>query len=947
MPLWPPLLILVVLTLLAITTVLYLVSYQQPRNAEAPAAATQSSGPYAIRFVDHQNNDRVIPLQRDNLLHQDQRYAVIDGLDLPVTLSVTPATNPEQIITTREVNPRHHQVAVTFNPSTGTLNALDGLWHSFTCTPGPETGNDISAVSLAGSFNGWSPSDHPMTHQANRTWWTMLRLPPGIHLYKFVLQTTEGGPLWINDTVNSDPDLEASDGHEGINSAFRLGPDPRRLPEARDDHIEPRGIHFDPTSRKDLAVNPNGPAYISIRTQPGDISQALLWFAREPEDGWTSQPLSRQPGSDGFERFSGYVPLKPDTSRFYFELRDGTTRAYLGRGDLLTQPQDAQRFAFLTPQAVTVNTPDWARDVVWYQIFPERFRNGDTTNDPGAKSYERLLPWTSDWWTTQPNEVQGPDNFYHGAGNVWQRRYGGDIQGVKQQLKYLRRLGVNAIYFNPVFEAASMHKYDASDFRHIDSGFGARGQWPVESETDDPDTWVWTDSDKVFLQFLVEAKKQGFRVIIDGVFNHVGREHPAFIDVLMKGKDSPYADWFEITDWGSPANWGNPDPFSVHGKPGGIQWKGWGGDNGFLPELKRDPEKGIASQPYEHIFAVTERWLAPDGDPRRGVDGWRLDVANEVPSAFWRRWRAHAKAIKPEAFIAGEIWTDATPWLQGDQFDAVMNYRFADAAQDFFMDDQQKTTPTTFAQRLREIALMYPADVAAVQMNLFGSHDTDRLASMFMNPDRSYDGNNRLQDGNDYDISKPTDQAYQRMIQAVACQMTYLGAPMIYYGDEVGMHSPDDPSNRMPMWWADLMPYDNPDFVIRDDVFNAHQRLIAIRSALKPLRRGTFRVRSTDDDAGVIIYERITDDATAIVVINRSPDSRTLTVDLGQQPTIDWMNPDHAELSINLEDAPDARPTITPRAGISLSGTIDIQLGPWGVAILGPAHLDSDSGGSN
>ncbi|QDU70942.1 Neopullulanase 2 [Mucisphaera calidilacus] len=928
MPLWPPLLILTSLTLVVGALIFYL--------APTPASprAQTSWDQLEIRYADSEGRAHIHALRTDEHADPTLRFAVIDHLDDPVKVTVAVPGEEGRPLAQLDITPRHHQAAIVADPASQTVRQRDGLWRAFHWQPEPEDAEHIRAVHLAGSFNGWSANEHPMTRQPDGRWWTCLRLPPGTHYYKFVL-TTPDAQLWIYDP-NGDPDLAESDGHGGQNAAFILGPDPRKLPPARADNIEPRGVYFDAESRSDLAINSTGKSYVSIRTQPGDVSSVRLRTSTDNAT-WADQPLERVHAAGHFDRFAGFVDMDPGTSSYYFELRDGSARRFLAGGNVLDSEQEARQTPFKAPESPVVNTPDWARDVVWYQIFPERFRNGETANDPGDLPFETLLPWTSDWWKTHENEVAGDENFYHGHGNVWRRRYGGDIQGVQEKLNYLRELGVTAIYFNPVFEALSMHKYDASDFRHIDTRFGVLGDWPVPTETDDPQTWVWTGSDRVFLDFLAEAKKQGFRVIIDGVFNHVGRVHPAFLDVLERGKNSPYAEWFEITDWGDPDLWGHPQPFVVHGREGGIQWKAWDDDNGFLPELKRDPDLGIAAAPRDHVFAITERWLAPDGNPDHGIDGWRLDVANEVPMTFWRAWRKHVKAVKPDAYIAGEIWTDASPWLQGDQFDAVMNYRFADAAQDFFADQENAITPSAFAQKLLEVALMYPAEVAAVQMNLFDSHDTDRLASMFRNPDRAYDGDNRLQDDADYDPGPPTDEEYQRLIQAVTCQMTYLGAPMIYYGNEVGMYSPDDPSNRMPMWWEDLMPYENPDFVIREDVFAAHQRLIAIRHALLPLRRGDFRIQSTNDEAGTLVYERRLDDHQVVVAINRSDQPRRVTVRLDEnKAAVDWLNPAHARLLVDLDAAPDARPEIVATARIGLRGTIDIDLEPWGSAILAP-----------
>jgi glycosidase len=587
---------------------------------------------------------------------------------------------------------------------------------------------------------------------------------------------------------------------------------------------------------------------------------------------------------------------------------------------------------------VKFNTPDWAKHAVWYQVFPERFRNGDPSNDPGDKEYERLVRWTSDWWKVQPGEAPGDENFYKGEGNVWKRRYGGDLQGMKASLPYLRSLGINAIYFNPIFEADSMHKYDTSDYRHIDDNFGVKGDLPIDGETDDPATWKWSKSDLVFLDFLEEAHRQGFKVVLDGVFNHVGRSHPFFQDVLKNGKNSRYADWFMITDWGDPSNYGNPE---MYGKPGGIQWRAWDKDNGHLPAFKKDPKLGLAPGPREHVFAITRRWLAPNGDPTKGIDGWRLDVPGDIPHPFWIDWRKLVKSTKPDAYISGEIWTWAQPWLNnGDQFDAVMNYRFATAAQDFFVNQSKAITPSQFSHRLNEMLFNYPLQVAMVQMNLFDSHDTDRLASMFVNPDLAYDSANRIQDnGPKYSPAKPsdTDRAKQRL--AVAVQMTFVGAPMVYYGNENGMFSPDDPSNRQPMVWKDLEPYDNPDVKFDQALFDFHQRLIALRHKFASLRTGFFRPVRIDDGKGIFAYARDLHGESVYVVINRSAEPCSVSLPIGSDgaPVINWLDPSMATV-VPMSDAPDSRPTIKPADGATILknslGSVTVELKPYSAAVL-------------
>jgi glycosidase len=786
-------------------------------------------------------------------------------------------------------------------------------------------------VHVAGTFNSWDRTGLPMHEIAEGVYEKQVELPEGVHHYKFVID----GQRWVNDPQHSDPELETSDGHGGVNSAVLIGPDARTLPDVRPDHILADAVRFDP--EQDVTPVSDGAVLVQVHVRADDVQRVVATVSEEP--GRAREVELRRTGTSvGLDRFAGLLTTDTGALGFDLMLHDGEASHVAGRFEL-------------TELAIDFRTPNWAKSAVWYQIFPERFRNGDPSNDPGEADDENLLPWTADWWDTHPEhgEAAGQENFYTGAGNVWKRRFGGDLQGVKQALPYLRELGVTALYFNPLFEADSMHKYDASDYRHIDDNFGVKSVTPrrqVPGETDDPATWQWSESDRVFLDFIQEAHRQGFRVIIDGVFNHTGRSHPFFQDVLAKGKHSDYADWYHITDWGDPRHW-RPmdDPLSVHGQPGGIQWEAWDGPNGHLPDFKQHPELGLAPGPRQHLFDITRRWMAPDGDVSRGIDGWRLDAPQEVPHAFWRDWRKLVKDLNPEAYITGEIWSPAHAWLQGDQFDAVMNYQFAMPAQDFFVDQRTALTPREFTQRLEDVAYLYPMEVALAQQNLFDSHDTDRVASMFVNPDLSYDGQNRLQDtGPDYNPRKPNETEWQRLEQAVVCKMTFVGAPMIYYGTEAGMWSPDDPSDRMPMVWPDLLPYEDPQIEFRQSLFDHYQKLIAIRRALPTLQTGYYRTLLADDAAGVIAYERSRGNDRVIVVINRSPEPRQIELPLSSAGGGSGAGPHWIDLlaegAITLKkgDGPDARPTVrlsedAPRID-ELFGQVQLQLSAWGSSIL-------------
>jgi cyclomaltodextrinase / maltogenic alpha-amylase / neopullulanase len=337
------------------------------------------------------------------------------------------------------------------------------------------------------------------------------------------------------------------------------------------------------------------------------------------------------------------------------------------------------------------------------------------------------------------------------------------------------------------------------------------------------------------------------------------------------------------------------------------------------------------------VLAIAKRWLAPNGDASRGVDGFRLDVPGDIPHPFWVEFRRVVKETKPDAYISGEIWQWAQPWLKGDQFDAVMNYQFAETAQAFFVNQKRADSPARFGRRCNDLVMHYPLQVALAQMNLFDSHDTDRLASMFVNPDLAYDAANRIQDnGPNYNSAKPADEQWKRMKQAVAFQMTFLGAPMIYYGDEAGMWGPDDPSNRQPMIWKDLEPYDDPDVAFRADLFEAYQRMIAIRNTLPALRTGFFRAVVTDDANKLFAFAREVDGSAVYVAMNRSGTKQSLTLPIEVPGLyVNYLDPEQTNV-INATEA-QGRGTVAIRNGakrVASLKSITIELGPHESAVL-------------
>jgi len=417
-------------------------------------------------------------------------------------------------------------------------------------------------------------------------------------------------------------------------------------------------------------------------------------------------------------------------------------------------------------------SPAWVQDAIFYEIFPERFYNGDPTNDP---------PGTRPW-----GGLPTRDNFF-----------GGDLQGILDKLPYLQNLGVNALYLTPIFKARTNHKYDTCDYLVIDPAFGSLD---------------------LLRELVAEAHLRGIRIVLDGVFNHCGDGFWAFRDVCQRGAESPYVDWFIV------------DSFPIQQTPPNYQTCG-GVD--YLPKLN-------VNNPAvrDYLLHVATYWLQ-----EAGVDGWRLDVPWKVSPDFWRAFRRAVKAVNPEAYIVGEIWRDGRPWLQGDTFDAIMNYRLRDYVLDFCVRDAMDAEDFGFEiTQLRQDQ----GDTVAFQLNLLGSHDTARILTVC---------------GGDV----------ERVILALVFQFTYLGAPMIYYGDEVGMEGADDPLCRGTMVW-DEERWDRR-------LNETYRRLIQIRRQHPALRQGAFETLRVFN--AVYAYRRHNEQDDVVIVLNPRQARSEFAIPLG------------------------------------------------------------------
>ena len=569
------------------------------------------------------------------------------------------------------------------------------------------------------------------------------------------------------------------------------------------------------------------------------------------------------------------------------------------------------------PQGIA-HVPEWAPKAVWYQIFTERFANGDSTNDPtphdmeGSWPYKtpegwHIAPWISDWYKLQPWEKKDGHDFYWNSGV---RRYGGDIQGIIDHLDYLQKLGITAIYLTPIFSSPSSHKYDTRMYHHVDNNFGPN---PAEDEKliatenpADPATWKWTAADKLFLKLVQEVHSRGMKIILDGVFNHVGTTFWAFQDVVKNQQKSEFKSWFKIRAWDDPKTPQNE-----------FEYEGWNGVRD-LPEINKQGTYDIADGFAGHVHAVVKRWMDPNGDgnPSNGIDGWRLDVAEKVSIRFWQQFRLWVKGVNPDGYITGEIWWqnwpvnqmfDASPWLRGNAFDGVMNYRFARSVGLFVGGKGDQISSSAFADTITEIQRTYPRDNFYAVQNLLDSHDVDRIASQLVNPDRWFDHYANPGQNITYEVRKPTavERSKQKLI--VGIQMTLPGAPMIYYGDEAGMWGGDDPDCRKPMVWPGV-PYETeisdplgrsriPDSVYFDeDLFGWYRKMIGLRKSNIELSVGDLKFVYSDNAEKVLGYERTFGNDRVAVFVNAGNADRTFTA------AIDFKKTGKVELTNLVDD---------------------------------------------
>jgi glycosidase len=612
------------------------------------------------------------------------------------------------------------------------------------------------------------------------------------------------------------------------------------------------GVRYDSRAAADKtpfgAITPGTPVHYSIASPHGVTGATLIVERRRlegPQEVLEYEEIARVPmtraAGAGYERWrADYRFDEPAVYGYWFEIvTPAGTFAYqnnhdsiywtrekgsggLGRIERGTGSSQRIRRFRQTVYRADYHVPDWGRDAVFYYIFPERFRNGDRRNDPrpGPRTFHDRSVEVHAHWLDQPSLPRSGDGSDDVYGNDF---FGGDLAGITQQLDYIRRLGANTLYLTPIFRAASNHKYDTADYRHIDPHFG---------------------SDAEFLLLTRAARERGIRVLLDTSLNHTGSDSIYFdrwakypglgaFDGGHVRPDSAYADWYRF------------DPSQSDPE---RQYRGWAGAQD-LPELNK-------ASPAFRAFAFG----APDGVMQhwldRGASGWRMDVAPWVPDDFWRAWRSALKQHRPDALAVAETQFEASKFFLGDEFDSTMNYIFRNAVEAYANGADARAAYANI-ELMREL---YPPQAFYALMNLLSTHDSPRAL---------YDFGYR----NASDDAATIALARQRLRLAVFFQMTFPGAPAVFYGDEAGVTGGEDPFNRVTYPWADLGG--KPDRELLAD----YRRLIAMRHAHAILRHGSIDAPAYIDAHLIVLLRR---DGTrgAITATNNDGVAHTATIRL-------------------------------------------------------------------
>ena len=589
---------------------------------------------------------------------------------------------------------------------------------------------------------------------------------------------------------------------------------------------------------------------IKIRTEKNDCDRIFIVSDNDRLE------MSKAFEEGIFDFYEALIPPSKENLKYYFEIQKGNDIYYYSR---LGVSREILRYADFNIIR-NFKTPAWSKNTIMYQIYVDRFFNGDKTNDVRSFEYSYL--------GLKVNRIKDWDRF-PSAEDI-RNFYGGDLQGVIEKLPYLKDLGIDTIYFNPIFVSPSNHKYDIQDYDHIDPHIGKivndGGRKLTRSETDNENASMYkirtTDeknlaaSDALFAELVEKAHSMGIKIILDGVYNHCGafnkwldREKIYEKDGKSNGafwsKESPYRDYFIWKDDGSYDGW-------------------WGFSN--HPKLNYENSPKL----MEEIMKSAEKWVLPPYN----ADGWRVDVAADLGQSeefnhkFWQEFRKNIKKANPNAIILAEHYGDAAAWLDGTQWDTIMNYdAFMDPVSYFFTGMEKHSDSfrgdlynngSAFANAMVQKMARMPRQSLFTSMNELSNHDHSRfLTRTNMTCARvNTKGSESAYDNINIDIMK----------EAVLMQFTWVGSPTVYYGDEAGVVGWTDPDNRRTYPWG----HENKDLI------NFHKEVISLRKKYKQFSEGSTMF--LNEDTGIISYGRFDEKCKVIVIFNNNEDEREIEI---------------------------------------------------------------------
>ena len=509
--------------------------------------------------------------------------------------------------------------------------------------------------------------------------------------------------------------------------------------------------------------------HIRIRTKKDDIETITLHYG-DPfifmEDFYEDTKEMVKVTSDAlFDYWQVEISVGFARIQYLFELKDkeGQDILYGDKGCAKNTPENLHAVGngFKLPYIHEIDgcqVPDWVSETVWYQIFPERFANGNPDLSPkGTLAWDSSIkPKTSDF-------------------------FGGDLQGIIDHLDYLQDLGITGLYLCPIFESPSNHKYNTTDYFEIDRHFGDK---------------------KTFRQLVEQAHERGMKIMLDAVFNHIGDQSPQWQDVLKHGEDSIYKDCFHIQEF--------PVTKDKLGNPRKLPYHTFAFES-YMPKLNT-----ANPQVRDYLLSVATYWIE-----EFDIDAWRLDVANEVDHQFWRDFRKAVLAKKPDLYILGEVWHTSQPWLNGDEFHAVMNYPLSDSIKDYFLRGVKKTPQ--FIDEINSQSMYYRQQISEVMFNLLDSHDTERILA-------TAKGDSQL------------------VKSALVFLFLQRGTSCIYYGTELELDGGPDPDCRRVMPWERVSD--------SNDMLNFMKKLIQIRKSVSDIiQHGTYSLKEIKPDVVSLTWD--------------------------------------------------------------------------------------------